>query len=123
MFPSSARPLSDRESALLDLLLGEDFPGVEALRVQRETVRVRDVRRERGSIVLLEVAADAPRAAVVHTVPVETRVRGSEPLKEVLLFVKQGVLDSIELVDYSGSEPEELPEVETLEPPTSNGPG
>jgi hypothetical protein len=115
------RPLSDRESALLDLLLRDDFPGVEALRVQRETVRVKGLWRDLGGIVLLEVAdAAAPRANVVHTVPVEARVRGADPPREVLLFVKQGALDSIELVDHSGNDPQELPDVRAVEAPTRN---
>ena len=118
MFP---RPLNDRESALLDLLLSEDFQGVEALRVQRETVRVKGFWRDLGGIVVLEVVdVDAPRADVVDAVPIETRVRGADPPREVLLFVKQGLLDSIELVDHSGSDPEELPDIQAVDTPDRN---
>ena len=100
-------------------MLAEDFPGVEALRVQRETVRVKGVWRGRGGIVLLDVGnADAPRAEVRHTVPVETRVRGADPPEELLLFVKDGLLDSIELVKGGGEEPLSLPDVSAVEPPT-----
>jgi hypothetical protein len=114
------RPLSDRESALLDLFLAQDFQGVEALPVQRESVRVKGLWEDLGGIVLLEVDdVDAPTADIVHTVPVETRVRGADR-QEVLLFVKQGLLDSIELVDYSGNEPVELPDVGAVERPKVN---
>jgi hypothetical protein len=41
----------------------------------------------------------------------------------VLLFVRDGLLDSIELVDYAGLEPTELPAVEAVETPTVNGAG
>ncbi|HTU84334.1 MAG TPA: hypothetical protein VMF57_02100 [Solirubrobacteraceae bacterium] len=109
------RPLSDREQALLDVLLAEQFSGVEALRVQAQSVRVRGLHEGLPTVVLLEVAdRDAPRADVVHAVPVEAVVRGEG---ELLLFVKQGLLDSIELVTYAGDEPAELPTVEALERP------
>lgn len=76
---------------------------------------------DRPSIVLLEVTdSRTPRASVVHTVPVETKVRDADPPQELLLFVKDGLLDSIELVDYSGSDPVELPDPEAVEPPTVN---
>jgi hypothetical protein len=115
------RALSDGERGLLDLLLAPEFPGVGALRAQRESVRVKGLWQNLGGIVMLEVCdADAPKADVVHTVPVETKVRGADPPHEVLLFVKQGRLDSIELVDYAGREPLELPAVETVERPTVN---
>ena len=89
--------------------------------MQRETVCVKGLWRDLCGSVLLEVAdADAPPADVVHTVSVETRVRGAEPPREVLLFVKQGLLDSIELVDYSGNDPEELPDVRAVAVPMLN---
>jgi hypothetical protein len=116
------RPLSDRERGLLDLLLAQEFPGAAALRVQRESVRVKGLWRNLGGLVLLEVCdAHAPKADVVQTVPVETKVRGADPPQEVLLFVKRGLLDSIELVTYAVREPVELPAVETVETPTVNG--
>lgn len=118
---SLPRPLSDRESAVLDLLLSQDFAGVAALRTQRESVRAMGLWQDLGGIVVLEVCdEDAPKAAVVHTVPVETRVLGADPPLEVLLFVKHGLLESIELVSFGGSEPVELPAIETLATPTIN---
>jgi hypothetical protein len=59
-----------------------------------------------------------PALASSITVPVETCVREAEPHQEVLLFVKEGLLDGIEVVDYSGGEPELLPAVEAVEAPT-----
>ena len=118
LFP---RPLSARERSLLDFLLAEDFPGAEALRTQAQTVRVKGLGEGLPSIVLLEVAyGSAPRANVRHTVPVEAAVRDVDPPQELLLFVKNGFLDSIELVDYSGTDQSELPLAATLEPPTAN---
>ena len=121
MSSSFPRALWDRERDLLDLLLSQEFPGVDALRIQRERVHVKGLWQDLGGIVLLEVGdPGAPKAEVVHTVPVESQVRGADPPPEVLLFVKRGLLDSIELVDYAGREPLELPAVETVETPTVN---
>lgn len=121
MDSSFPRPLSEREQALLELLLPQEFSGAEQLRMQARSVRVKALWNGLPAIVLLEVGdAAAPTAEVVHTVPVETRVRGVDPPQDVLLFVKGGMLDSIELVDYGEEEPAELPAVENVEPPTLN---
>lgn len=110
------RPLSEHERALLDLLLAEEFPGVGPLRVHAESVRVSGLYG--ATVVLFEVAdPDAPLAEVVHPVPVETRVRGANPPEELLLFVKNGLLDSIELVTYGDETPTELLDVAALERP------
>ena len=111
------RALSERERALLDLLLAEAFPGVEALRVQAQSVRVRGLWEGLPAVVLLEVCDPAaPRAEVVHPVPVETHVRGTEPPQELLLFVWDGVLDSIELLNPAEGL-RELPDVASFERP------
>lgn len=87
------------------MLLAENFPGSDELRAQARTVRVKGFWEDRPSIVLLEVMdPGAPRANVVHAVPVEAKVRDADPPQELLLFVKDGLLDSIELVDYAGND-------------------
>ncbi len=70
---------------------------------------------------LFRVPDDAPRADV-DTVPVETKVRTADPPRELLLFVRDGLLDSLELVDYSRVDPVALPELASLETPTINPP-
>jgi hypothetical protein len=121
---SYPRPLNERERSVLDFLLSHDFPGVEALRVQAQSARVRGLGDELPTIVLLEVDVDAPFATeVAYTVPIDARVRDVEPPQEVLLFVKWGRLECIELVDYSLEEPHELPTPEGLETPTVYVPG
>lgn len=118
------RPLSDPERSLLEVLLAENFPGSDELRAQARTVRVKGFWEDRPSIVLLEVMdPGAPRANVVHAVPVETKVRAADPPQELLLFVKDGLLDSIELVDYSGNDGVGLPDIGAVEPPTVNSAG
>src|SRR5579862_4819294 len=99
MSASYPRPLSAREQELLDLLLAEEFPGVEALRLQARSLHVRGLHEGLPTVVLLEVAdPNAPRAQVAQIIPVEARVRGAEPPQELLLFVKEGLLESLELV-------------------------
>jgi hypothetical protein len=121
MSSSFPRSLSSREQALLDPLLAQEFSGVEELRVQARSLRVKGIHNDLSTIVLLKVVdSEAPRAAVAHPVPVETKVRGSDPPQEVLLFVKDGVLDSIELIDYGSEERPELPSVDAVEAPTVN---
>jgi hypothetical protein len=61
--------------------------------------------------VLLEVGyGGAPKADVVHAVPVETRVLDADPPHEVLLFVEQGLLESI---DWCATAPEAAAEPTT----------
>jgi len=117
------RPLSDPERSLLEVLLAENFPGSDELRAQARTVGVKGFWEDRPSIVLLEVMdPGAPRANVVHAVPVETKVHDADPSRELLLF-KDGLLDSIELVDYSGNGAVGLPDIGAVEPPTVNSAG
>ena len=118
------RPLADPERSPLEVLLAEDFPGSDELRAQARTVRVNGFWEDRPSVVLLEVMdPGAPRANVVHVVPVEAKVRDADPPQELLLFVKDGLLDSIELVDYSGNDAVGLPDIGTVEPPAANSAG
>jgi len=115
------RQLSDHERSLLEFLLAEDFPGVAELRAQARAVRVKGLWEGCPSVVLLEVTnRDAPRASVVHAVPVEARVRDAEPARELLLFVKDGLLESLEVVDYGSSSQSGLPAVDELEGPITN---
>ena len=115
------RPLSDHERSLLEFLLAEDFPGADELRAQARAVRVKGLWERRPSVVLLDVTnRDAPRANVVHTLPVEARVRDAEPPRELLLFVKDGLLESLEVVDYDSSNQSGLPAVHELEGPVAN---
>jgi hypothetical protein len=119
---SAFRPLSKRERALLNLLLAAEFPGVRELRVQAESVRGRPWN---GLATLLEFEVtdpQAPRAPVTSGVPVETEVRGADPPQELLLHVRRGLLDSMDLTSYDGEDPTELPDVGDLEVPSVNPP-
>ncbi len=66
MIEAVARPLSQRESDALDVLLSCDFIGVEGLRRQADSVTVGD----EGLIVDLIVDSSSPPVAVSSGVPV-----------------------------------------------------
>ena len=107
---------------MLELLLRAEFPGVSALREQLRSLRVRGLSAGSPTVLLFEVGdPDVPRGEVVNVVPVEAKVRDAEPPQELLLFVKDGLLDSLELVVYGDDEPTDLPAVEDIAPPTVNG--
>jgi hypothetical protein len=119
MTESFPRPLSPVEDELLRFFLSHEFPGVTELREQAKSVRVRGLGEGSPSIVLLEVTDPAaPRADTSYAVPIDAHVRGVTPLREVLLFISDGLLDSIELVDYSGKDPRALPFPSELDTPT-----
>ena len=74
------RPLSDRERSLLDLLLGEEFPGADELRGRARTVRVKGLWKGLPSIVLLEVEdATAPRQPL--SIPFPSKQRFEIPIR------------------------------------------
>ncbi|HEX4465920.1 MAG TPA: hypothetical protein VH025_01915 [Solirubrobacteraceae bacterium] len=119
--PGFPRPLNDRECEVLDHLLGHEFRGIEALRAQRRSVQVRGYHNDQPTYVLLEVAdRQAPRIELGHPIPAEASVSGADPPQEVTLFVKDGLLDAIELIDYGGDAAVEFPPTSDLAAPTSN---
>lgn len=104
------RALSAAEEALLQALLSYDFPGAAELRSQLPSVRVRGLSLDDPHVPLFEVAdPKAPRAQVSDIVPIQARVRDADPPIEILLFVKDGLLDSLEVVDYGSKTRRPLP--------------
>lgn len=111
MGSTDQRRLSQVERALLDDLLAHDFAGVEALREQ-----ARNVLANRGcdcgceTINLTPQDQDALRSAASSPAEVEGRVLGAdgEDVGGPLLFLKGGLLSSLEV--YSYDQPLPLPE-------------
>jgi hypothetical protein len=97
------RALNSDEHALLDLLLSVDFDGATDLRAQARVATVIG-RCDCGCpTVDLAVPETAPAADLLGRVsPVEGRVttHGDEASGEILLFLKDGRLDSLEYVYY-----------------------
>lgn len=90
--PTVPRPLSDRERAILDLLLSIDFPGVNALREQALSASAEGAQM----VVGLVIDERLPRAQVVGRTPVQAVVDGDGYDGGVLLFVDDGRLSALE---------------------------
>jgi hypothetical protein len=109
------RRLSQVERALLDDLLAHDFAGVEPLREQaRNVLASRGCECGCGTINLMPQDQDAPRSTSSSPTEVEGRVLGADGADTggLLLFLKDGLLSSLEV--YSYDEPLPLPEPRQL---------
>jgi hypothetical protein len=111
-----------RESEILSFLLAVEFPGVEALRVQAQSARV--VRQCECGCATIDLAPD-PAAPVAEGVgcpnAVEARGRartdGRVP-PDLILFVGDGRLRSVEVVSYDEPVFEMFPAPQEFERPT-----
>jgi hypothetical protein len=97
------RSLRDDERALLDFLLSTDFPGRDELRKQAETVRVIAECQCGCGTIELQVEPGLPPARVNGPIPIEAYGDAID----VLLFARNGVLGSLEIVFYA--DPPERP--------------
>lgn len=111
MVSTEQRRLSQVERSLLDDLLAHDFAGVAPLREQaRNVLASRGCECGCGTINLTPQDQDAPRSTSRSPAEVEGRVLGAdgEDIGGLLLFVKDGLLSSLEV--YAYDEPLPLPE-------------
>ena len=86
------RPLSDRERAVLDLLLSADFPGVETLREQALLVNASN----EGTLTVGLIVEGNSRAQVHDRTPVRADVDGDGYHGGLLLFVDQGQMSKLQ---------------------------
>ena len=91
------RPLRPEERELLDFLLSADFPGRDELRKQAATARVTGECECGCGTIHFCVQNEATRAKVEKIVPVEAHADALE----VLLFARDGMLSSLEIVFYT----------------------
>jgi hypothetical protein len=114
------RPLTDRERAALNFILSREFAGSDALRAQAATVTA--VGRCGCGCASINLGVDrsrAPRAEVHHRTPVvEARSRLADPPFELLLFVKEGWLQYLEIVWYGDEPINEYPSPDEFLPPS-----
>jgi len=115
------RDLTSNEAETLAFLLAQSFPGVEALRAQAGTAYV--VRKcDCGCATIdLEVDAATPPATEVGE-PVAVEAHGlprsdGRPPPDLILFVRDGRLASLEIVSYSEDVFEAFPRTAEFEPP------
>jgi len=109
--PVNPRPLSAEEKALADFLLSAEFPGRDELRVQLDSVKVVGICECGCGTVELAVEGDVPRSVCREPIPIEAH----DDALDVLLFVRDGVLSSLEIVDYKDRRPLPYPRPSDLE--------
>jgi hypothetical protein len=108
---SRPRELKPNERALLEFLLTADFPGRNELREQVGRVQVLwDCDCGCGTINLM-VTNPVVRAVAREPIPIEARGANVD----VLLFVRDGLLSSLEIVDHGDGRPLAFPSPSTLE--------
>lgn len=115
--PTTLRPLTERERAIVDGFLAFDFPGVDELRAQVPSLRVNTERSCACGCGTVELVADRaldPAADAPSPVPVGADVLGDgdEPLGGMIVFLSDGYLASLEIYSYDG--PLELPAIDDL---------
>ena len=111
---SFPRPLSERERSVLTALLVPDFPGADELRAQLPGTVVTGGRCPQ---IDLAVPQDVPRSpAADGCLPVQGNVDTAEhAVQQIILFVRDGRLDSLETWWIDGDAPSEWPPVDHLE--------
>jgi hypothetical protein len=96
-------PLSTDESELLDALLGHEFAGVQELRQQARHIEAKSgCTCGCGTIDFVFDGAPVPRSEAPTPVPVEGRVAGAggDDVGGLILFLKDGMLQSLEIYSY-----------------------
>jgi hypothetical protein len=118
-----SRPLTERETEILTFLLTADFPGVEKLREQAQSAQVVGECACGCATVDLEVDAAAPVAEEIpqaNAVNAAGRSRPEAELPpELILFVRDGRLESIEIVWFDEAPIAVFPPAEEFEPPAA----
>jgi hypothetical protein len=94
-----SRPLRQDEKVLLAFLLSADFPGCDVLRMQAESTTVVGECECGCGTIGLEVGHGLPTAGLVKP----HRLEAYGKMIDVLLFVRNGFLGSLEIVFHQDS--------------------
>jgi hypothetical protein len=113
------RPLSQPELLILTALLAPDFPGAAELRLQLPAVRVVgkcDCGCPTVDLAVPTDVAPSPAQTRARLAPVEGRVTpaASELRDDIILFVDDGRLSSLEYVSYDKPRPSEWPPLDRV---------
>ena len=110
------RKLKPAESAIIESLLREPFPGRDELRAQIACAQVKPVESYRDNYGSLEFeVAAAPKAPVRVRVPVDAVALDADGVPiEFLLHVVDGVVKELEVVKADGSPIVKRPEASHL---------
>jgi hypothetical protein len=115
------RPLTEREQATLDFMLSPDDSRLEPLREQAKTARVTGMCT--CGCATIDLAVDrqtSTRAPGLRSPAVDSYSRNrvdSVEARDLILFVDDGWLSSLEVVFYDGPPPAEFPDLELMEQP------
>jgi hypothetical protein len=107
------RPLTEGEHDILDFLLAVDAPGVDALRAQAATAQV--VGRCECGCATIDIAVDrdtTQASAIRHSPAIDARTplsSDSAESHELIVFLDEGWLASIEIVYHTDTPPTEFP--------------
>jgi hypothetical protein len=107
------RPLTERERAILEMLLSVEIAGIEQLRAQVPYVQAARWSCGCASFNLAVDRQRAPRSSITASVPVEAHTIERDDVNgafELLLWVGQGWLAGVEIVDYVDRHGEESPD-------------
>ncbi len=117
------RPLSERENEILGFLLSAEFPGVEKLRRQSANRQVVGQCECGRATIYLDVDESLPVAyevAQFDAVDAASRPTSADaPPFELILFVKDGRLSSVEIVWYGDAPITEFPSPDEFERPAA----
>lgn len=107
-----SRDLSDREQALLRHLLSADFAGVDKLRAQVAGARVGGRWADGSPSFDIIASVDAPRAGIPDgPAPITASiVEKGAYIGELILWISNGVVSSLEYAWVTDDPPQELPE-------------
>ena len=123
------RPLTGRQRETLDFLLSIETPGVEELRRQAKFALAKAWDCGCASIDLVVDQEHAPRSSITARPATETRSKERDDPQRIfdhLLWVEDGWLSGIELVEYGFERHEDAPDVfppsSDFEPPFTHRP-
>lgn len=107
-----SRELTDRERQLLAFLLSRPFPGREELKVQLEQAKAVPDCTCGCPTFKFELAAESPRAPIDGHLPLVEAWRYEPPELgcDVMLWVKEGFLEELELVSHAPDAVTEWPD-------------
>ncbi len=123
------RPLTARQREILDFLLSLELPGVEELRQQAKFTLAKPWDCGCASIDLVVDQEHASRSSITSRPAIETQSKerdDPERIFDLLLWVDDGWLSGIELVEYGFERHEDAPNVfpppADFEPPSRTAP-
>jgi hypothetical protein len=108
--PCMPRQLSPEESALAEFLLSVEFRGRDELRKQLKFAQVTGTCECGCGTILISVNHPTDKSVTTERVVVEAYGKGVD----VLTFVRDGILSSIEIVDHGDARPLRYPKPEEL---------